>query len=54
MYMDIYLYTDTCDSAWQGTRNNLIIAAFVFSIFALLTLATATIILVYFGKYIII
>ena len=47
----IFLCADTCDSAWQGTRDNLIIAAFVFPIFAILSIAIATLDLVYSCKY---
>ena len=54
LYRVMYNYfnvIDTCDSAWQGTRNNLIIAAFVFSLFALLSLAAAAVALVFSSKY---
>ena len=46
-----FLYIiDTCDSAWQGARDNLVIAAFVFCIFALLSLASAAMVLAFYGK----
>ena len=45
------MYADTCDSAWKGTRDNLIISAFVFSIIsALLSLLSAAMVLAFYGR----
>ena len=52
-YYFMYIIIDTCDSAWQGIRDNLIISAFVLSTLALLSFASTAIVLAFSGKCIV-
>ena len=51
MYVVSSAPADTCDSSFQETRNGLIIAAFVFSVLAVIFIVGAAIALAYSGEY---
>ena len=51
MYVVSSAPAGSCDSSFQETRNGLIIAAFVFSVLAVIFTGVAAIALAYSGKY---